>query len=93
MKVETLAWLFKPIGAVGVLYGLSLVLNERAVVGALVLVVFLALYLAGALLSPGAQTGAHTARYMMETNNDLHMVKPPSGNVLDPSENTRFSGR
>ncbi len=59
-------------------------------------VVGVGLVFAGSIWQPAAKTGAHTARFMMETMNDLHMVKPPGENVLDPIEGdtqSRFNGR
>lgn len=56
-------------------------------------VVALASVIAGSTISPGRETGAFTARDMMEINNVSQMVKPPNGNVMDPGENERFRGR
>ncbi len=55
----------------------------------------LGLVVVGTYVVPSPGTGAFTARYMMEVNNELHMVKPPKANVLDPidAETTQFDGR
>jgi Trk-type K+ transport system membrane component len=54
-----------------------------------------AMILGGSMLHTGPGTGAVTARYMMEVNNELQMVKPPGKNVLDPIDphDTRSRGR
>lgn len=88
-------WVLKTLGLGWFIAGAFSLVDGGILAGAAYLIAGLGLAVVGSYVAPGPGTGAFMARYMMETNNELHMVKPPGANVLDPisNEDTRFRGR
>ena len=93
LRARIIGWLLKTAGLGVTITGLFSAVNGRLLLAALLILAGLGLVVLGTVVSPSPGTGAFTARYMMETNNELHMVKAPKGNVLDPADNERFRGR
>jgi hypothetical protein len=93
LRNRIVGWLLKAAGLGATITGLFGAVDERFLFAAVLIIAGLGLVVLGTLVSPSPGTGAFTARYMMETNNELHMVKAPKGNVLDPADNERFRGR
>lgn len=76
----------------------ALLLSDgHPVLAVLAFVAAIALVATGSMMGSGfPTTGAHFARFAMEINNELHMVKPPGENVLDLVEGDdqgKFRGR
>jgi hypothetical protein len=93
LRLRAIAWSVKALSLVLMVAAVVQVFEGRWWVAPILILAALALVVAGSVIDPGPGTGAFTARDMMEVNNSLQMVKPPDGNVLDPSENERFRGR
>ena len=98
MPTRTRSWGFvvRLLGYPVAVAAVPLFTNDHLIPAALALVAGVALVVAGSMIGPVTSTGAHFARFAMETNNELHMVKPPGENVLDLVEGDRrgrFRGR
>lgn len=95
LRTRLLGWTLRAIGLLGTVAGTFNALDGNLWSAGALAMFGLAMVIAGTYVSPSPGTGAFTARFMMDVNNELHMVKAPGANVLDPidSEDSRFSGR
>lgn len=94
---RTWGWLLKMEGIVLSVSGVVLWLEVSPWVAILGFAAGVVMVLFSAMLAPLPQTGAHFARFTMESTYDSpgHFVKPPGKNVGDPLEGDdgRFLGR
>lgn len=96
LQRRTLAFVLEVVGYPTALAAVLLFSSGHTVVAVLAFVTAVALVVAGSMMGSFPTTGAFFARFAMETNNELHMVKPPGENVLDLVEGDdqgRFRGR
>lgn len=95
LRTRLLGWTLKTIGLLGTVAGTFNALDGNLWIAGALAMFGLAMVIAGTYVSPSPGTGAFTARFMREVDNELHIVKAPGGNVLDPidSDDSRFSGR
>lgn len=93
--VRLFAWILKAAGFALVPSGVAIWSSGHPWWAALAMVSGLVVFVAGALLEPGPDSGAQIARNMMELYDDVRYVRPPGGNLTDPldGDDGRFGSR
>lgn len=93
--VRLAAWVLKAAGFLLVPSGIVIWSYGHPVWAVAAMIFGFGVFVAGALVEPGPDTGAGIARNMMELYDDMHYVRPPGGNLTDRVEGDdgRFGNR